>query len=405
MRSVVAVKRRDSWEFILLIKSLGYHIEQIIEFSGEKNPKFYMGKGKVEEIKELVSKDSLVLVDAILKSSQWFNLENELGVEVKDRVGLIIDIFADRAKSREAMLQVDYARLKYEIPLIREMIHHSRLGEHAGWHGAGEYEIADYYEMIRRRMSKIEKKLDKIKLEREERRKWRRREGFVLVGIAGYTNAGKTTLLNALTSTGRIAEERMFSTLSTKTSRLGRERVLITDTVGFVEGMPPWLIRAFEPTLEEIYSADIVLLLLDGSDSVDEFKRKLEVSQNIIESKIHGKLIPVINKIDKASIDELEQKIAMLNELPEPVLISARNNLGLSELVRRIFKEAELKEYTLTLNDSSLLNYIRRFGKIEDIKYDECVNVKFSMRQSFYEQLIKKLNKRSNGKEASIEGK
>ncbi len=163
MRSVIAVKRRDSWEFIPLIKSLGYDIAQIVEFSGEKNPKFYIGKGKVEEIKEMISEDSLVLVDAILKSSQWFNLENTLGVEVKDRVGLIIDIFADRAKSREAMLQVDYARLKYEIPLIRETIHHSRLSEHAGWHGAGEDEIADYYEMIRRRMSKVEKNLDSIK--------------------------------------------------------------------------------------------------------------------------------------------------------------------------------------------------------------------------------------------------
>ncbi len=392
MPRVIAVKRRDSREFIPLIESLGHEIAGIVEFSEGKNPRYFISRGKIEEVRDYLGEADMVIIDGILKSSQWYNLEKELGVEVKDKVGMIIDIFADRAKSKEAMLQVEYARLKYQIPMLRELVHHARMGEHAGWHGAGEYEVADYYEMIRRKMTRIKRELEKIKKHREERRKRRREEGFVLVGIAGYTNSGKSTLLNALTASDMIAEERMFSTLATKTSRIERERILVTDTVGFVEDMPPWLISAFEPTLEEIYSADVVLLVLDGSDEIEEFRRKMNVSLDILLGKIHGVLVPVINKIDVAN--DLDEKVDVLKDLGDPVLVSARTGKGMEDLISRIMDEARIREYELTVTsmDSEEMRYIRRFGRIREITQGDIIKVRFTMQERFYEELVKRVN-------------
>ncbi len=326
-------------EFEKLVKSLGYNIVGRVIFKNKINPRYYISKGKIKEVKELLRDMNVekVIIDGILKSSQWYKLEKELGIRVDDRIKLIIDIFANRARSREAMMQVEYANLQYEVSHIREIIHQIRLGEHPGFMGGGEYEIADYYERIRRKMAKIRRELEKMKIHREERRKRRREEGYILVGIAGYTNTGKSTLLQALSGREVIIEDRMFSTLSTRTSRIGKEKILITDTVGFVHDMPPWLIRAFEPTLEEIYRADIILLLLDCSDDIEEFKGKMHLSLEILESKSEGKIIPVINKIDLC--DDLEEKCEIAREIDEPVLISAKMGMGIDALIERIKRE------------------------------------------------------------------
>ncbi len=388
MPSVIVAKRRESVEILNLVRSLGYRISSVIEFREAKNPKYFLSIGKIGELKSVLSGEK-VIIDGILKSSQWYNLERELGVEVRDRVGLIIDIFADRAKSREAMMQVEYAQLKYEIPRIRELIHHQRAGEHAGWMGAGEYEIADYYEMIRRRMSRIEKELKKMKIIRAERRKRRRKEGFVLVGIGGYTNSGKSTLMNALTSSGRVMESRMFSTLATKTSRMGKSRILITDTVGFVEDMPPWLIHAFEPTLEEIYEADVVILLADGSDSIPEFQRKVSVSANILESHVNGTIVPVINKVDVA--DNIDEKLNIMSKYGPVETISAKEGVGIDSLISRIEKEAGVisTEVKVKTMNSELCAYIRRYGQITKIEEDDCITIHFKMRRELLENLQK----------------
>ncbi len=402
MPKVIIVKRKNSQEFINLVKSLGYEIVDIVEFKEGNNPRFYITKGKVSEIKDMIDEVDRVIIDGLLKSSQWYNLEKELGVEVNDKIKLIIDIFADRARSREAMLQIEYARLKYEIPYVKEMIHHIRAGEHAGWMGGGEYEVSDYYEMIKKRMSRIKKKLEKMRIHREERRKMRRRRGYILVGIAGYTNSGKSTLLNSLTHSNMIVEDRMFSTLSTKTSKLGRERILITDTVGFVEDMPPWLIGSFEATLEEIYNGDVVLLLLDGSDSIEEFERKMKVSIDILGGKVKGKVIPVIAKIDIA--DELDEKMQLVSEIGEAVFVSAKTGEGIDNLIKRIKREAGLKRFEILTKSQidSVLNYIRDYGKIEYLEIGDYLHVKFLMSEKFVNNLRILINDFSSGNDGVL---
>ncbi len=389
MPKVIAVTTGNP-EFEKLISSLGYEIVGRILLGDKRNAKYFITRGKLQKLKEMVQdlQANKIIVDHVLRTSQWYNLEKEMGIEVMDKVRLIIEIFADRARSREAMLQVEYARLQYDIPHIKEIIHQIRSGEHPGWMGGGEYEIADYYEQIRRRMARIRRKIEKLKIQREVRRKMRKDAGYVLVGIAGYTNSGKSTLLKALSGRDVLIEERMFSTLSTRTSKLGREKILITDTVGFVEDMPPYLINAFEPTLEEIYQADIVILLLDGSDDVTTFKRKMNLVLDIIGGKIHGMIIPVINKIDIAQ--NIEEEIEIVQEIKEPVLISAVKGTGLDSLIEKIKKEAGIKTYEIAISpeENDVVEYIGRYGKILEIKKDSVLQIKFEMQESFANSLF-----------------
>ena len=388
-------------EFEELVRALGYEIVAEVYFKNKVNPKYYISKGKIEEIKNLLKDFNVekIIIDAILKSSQWYKLEKELKIRVDDRIKLIIDIFADRARSREAMMQVEYANLKYETSHIKELIHQIRLGEHPGFMGGGEYEIADYYEQIRRKMARIRKELEKLKVHREERRKRRKEEGYILVGIAGYTNTGKSTLLKALSGRDVIIENRMFSTLSTRTSKIGKEKILITDTVGFVENMPPWLIRAFEPTLEEIYKADIVLLLLNCQESIEDFKRKMQVSLEILEGKSEGKIIPVINKID--SCEELDEKIKIAKEIGKPIAISALRGIGIEDVIRRIKDEMKIEKfYAEVEKDSKAYNFIIKHGKIIKIEADEMMKIIFEMPLFQYyalRDLIREISTGNNG--------
>ncbi|HOQ26494.1 MAG TPA: GTPase HflX, partial [Methanomassiliicoccaceae archaeon] len=226
----------------------------------------------------------VLLINGELKPSQHYLLESELKVECMDRIRLVLEIFDDRAYSREARLQVQRARLRYEIPLLREWIHNARGGEHPGFLGGGAYETDAYYELIRRQLARIEDELKKIESDRDLRRKRRARCGLGTIALAGYTNAGKSSLLNAITSEEVLVEDRMFSTLSTTTSRLEgcRKQLLVTDTIGFISNLPHFMIESFKSTLDEIFYADLVLLVIDSSDDEEAFIEKLNTSLRIL---------------------------------------------------------------------------------------------------------------------------
>ena len=366
----------------------------------------FIGKGKIEEIKEFLEENGeidLAIVDADLKPSQWFNLEKEFGVEVYDRLRLILSIFEKRAESKEAKLQVKLAQLRYERPFVRELIHRARAGEHPGYMAGGEYQVDDYYEMIKRQMRKIRKDLEKIREDREIRRRHRREIGFYLIAIAGYTNAGKSSLLNLLTKENVKVEELLFSTLSTTTAKLNekmsfsRPPILLTDTVGFIRNLPAWVIDAFHSTLEEIKVADLILLLVDISEDIKEVREKLDTSlKELRDIGVESPILIVFNKIDGLSKDALEEKINNLTDLINShpfvaISVKERKNVGrLLELIGKNLPSPVDLKIILPNNAEGHKFLSELFEKawIRNINYGENIAVDVSINPRVADKLI-----------------
>jgi GTP-binding protein HflX len=326
-------------ELSALCRTLGYEIVGTVEQVREPDPAYQIGEGKAKEIAAKVRELGVqkVIFGNPLTPSQAFRLSELFKVEVVDRFQVILDIFAMRAGTPEAKLQVEYARLRYELPRVRERVRRLLSVEQPGRMGRGEYEVNIYYDTIKRRLNLLRKKLMKLSEGREQRRKLRKRRGFKLVALAGYTNAGKSTLLNALTGAGVEVDDMMFTTLTTRTRRLlGSPDILFTDTVGFIEDLPPWMVEAFKATLEEIYSADLVLLVLDASDPLPELCRKAKTCMDIL-SHYGVKILVALNKIDLLTQEELRRRMEFLNHSSYSfVPISAKYGLGLETLIEII---------------------------------------------------------------------
>jgi len=351
-KAILISTSHDTKEIKSLAKTLDFEVvKEVIQKRELPDVRTFIGKGKIEEIKEFLKENreiDLAIVDSDLKPSQWFNLEKEFGIEVYDRLRLILSIFERRAESKEAKLQVKLAQLRYERPFVRELIHRSRAGEHPGYMAGGEYQVDDYYEMIKRQMRKIKRDLEKIREDRDIRRKHRREAGFYLIAIAGYTNAGKSSLLNLLTKENVKVEKLLFSTLSTTTARLNKKMsfsrppILLTDTVGFIRNLPAWVIDAFHSTLEEIKVADLVLLLVDISEDIQEVREKLDTSlRELREIGVESSILIVFNKIDELNERVLKNKIKslgnLINGMPY-VAISVRKRKNIDKLLELIGK-------------------------------------------------------------------
>jgi len=280
----------SSDELLGLCYTLSYGVESIYTQTIDKpNPKYFIGKGKVQEIAEFITNHGqleFAVFDCALKPNQIFNLENRFHIRVLDRNALILMIFLHHARTNEAKLQVEYAILKHQIPYLTELVRRSKLGEHPGLLAGGEYKVDEYFKLTKRRIRKIRNELLKIKTSREQRRKHRRRSGFTLITLAGYTNAGKSALLRALTGAQVLVDGRMFSTVGTKTMRYRNSRVLLTDTVGFLRNIPTQLIEAFKSTLEEIIDADHIILIVDISEEPKVIKEKLVTCVGTIDQLI-----------------------------------------------------------------------------------------------------------------------
>src|SRR6188472_2491617 len=300
----------------------------------------YLGKGKLEELKRTY-KDSdaeVLLVDEELDPAQQRTLEDSLQARVVDRTQLILDIFAQHAVSAEGKLQVELAQLEYNLPRMRGMWQHlERLGGGVGTRGPGESQLETDRRLARRRVSLLKRRLDELGRQREVRRQERRRTEQPTVALAGYTNVGKSTLLNALTGADVSVRNRLFETLDPTTRGFEQDgrRYLVTDTVGFVRRLPHQLVEGFAATLEETLLADLVLHVADASAPEDRLDEMLRAVEGVLGEIGAGELPVelVLNKID--AVDLLGRR-RLVNRFPEALLVSARTGEGLDQLRARV---------------------------------------------------------------------
>ncbi|MCS7120314.1 MAG: GTPase HflX [Nitrososphaerota archaeon] len=365
-----------------LAEAAGYEIVDVIEQVRPQDPTYNIGAGKARELADIVSRLNVqkVIFGNELKIVQIYNLAKLTRVEVIDRFQLILEIFSRRASTKEAKLQIELARLQYELAHAKEKVRLAKAGEQPGFHGLGKYDADIYYETVRREAQRLQAKIRNIRKTREIHRRRRRKLGFSLVSLAGYTNSGKSTLFNALTEENVPADPRLFTTLSTTTRilNLSGERILLTDTVGFIDGLPLTLIEAFHSTLEETIYSDLILLVLDFSEEISEIERKLSCCLNTLQD-IGATGVPVLlvlNKIDLLSSDQLNEKVRVLDgKLSEFVPISALHRVNIDLLKDEIIKRLGRTNLHFTLPKSeealSLLSWIYKNSHVQCVDYKE----------------------------------
>ncbi|MFZ3085572.1 MAG: GTPase HflX [Candidatus Hydromicrobium sp.] len=346
--------------------SAGADVEEILCHKQDKpNPKYFISTGKLEEIKNIVDNKEieLVIFDNEITPTQQRNLQLKLDTKVLDRTALILDIFAQRAHSMEGKLQVELAQLNYLLPrLIGKGIELSRLGGGIGTRGPGETKLEVDRRKIRKRISLLEKKIYQISVQRDTQRKKREEKNIFQIALVGYTNSGKSTLLNAATDSDVYVEDRLFSTLDSTTRKLKiypNSEVLISDTVGFIEKLPHQLIASFKSTLEEVKRTDLLLLVVDISNT--NFENNIySVKEVLKEIGVWQKpVVLVFNKIDKLSSGKLNSlKIKYKNS----VFISALKRRGLPELYLRIKKIIERHYLNIIVkipyNENKIMSFI-----------------------------------------------
>ena len=304
------------------------------------DPRTYVGKGKLVELKQALAGTDAesLLVDDDLDPGQQRRLEDELKLRVVDRTQLILDIFAQHATTAEGKLQVELAQLEYNLPRMRGMWQHlERLGGGIGTRGPGESQLETDRRLARRRVGQLRRRLKELERRRETQRKARRRAEAPVVALAGYTNTGKSTLLNALTDASVSVDDRLFETLDPTTRGFEHEgrRYLVTDTVGFIRRLPHELVEGFAATLEETLSADLVLHVADASASDEQLDATIGAVEAVL-TEIGGSELPVelvLNKID--AVDPLRRK-RLANRFPGAVQVSALTGEGLEALKGRV---------------------------------------------------------------------
>lgn len=351
-------------------------LEKVIQNRERVHPGTYLGKGKVEEIKSLIYElDATgIICDDELSPAQLKNLEEALDVKIMDRTMLILDIFAKRAHTREGIIQVELAQLQYRLSRLAGIgTSLSRLGGGIGTRGPGEKKLETDRRHIRNRISQLKKELLDVKNHRDLIRERRKKQGKVKIAIVGYTNAGKSTLLNKLTDADVLSEDKLFATLDPTTRQLvlpNKTEVLMTDTVGFIRKLPHHLIKAFRSTLEEAVVADILIHVVDSSNSQAESHIKV-VYETLEDLGATGKtVITVFNKIDKSNSNMyLEDKNAY-----KTLRVSIKEGIGIQDLLDvievRIQQDKKLIKEIIPYNNGNLLNQIRTNGQIMCEKYE-----------------------------------
>ncbi|MEM1639344.1 MAG: GTPase HflX [Desulfurococcaceae archaeon] len=335
-------------EELALVKTIyGSIVDYIIVKN--TNSKTYLSKDKIEKIKSR-DFDKLVVMDK-LKPSQFINLARELKRDIADRIMVILEIFANHAGSREALLQIELARLRYTLPLIKEAIRYAKLGELHGFLGAGRYGYEKYYTMLKKREARVRRELEKLRLIRGIRRKARVEAGLPHVVIVGYTCAGKTSLFNTLTGLSKPVGPEPFTTLSPKSYRVNYRDVdfIVTDTVGFIRDIPPEVIESFYATLEEVSEADIVVDVVDASKKLSEVISEIETGKEILRriGAYNKPVVYALNKIDKLqSLNNVLDEVGKyLREHDDIVPISCAKKLNIDLLLDKIREKLVVKGY------------------------------------------------------------
>lgn len=394
---LIGAPNSDISELSGLVDTLGYEVARSLILNRmEQNPVYGFGKGKAEEIVSL-SKEleaDIIIFDFELSPRKQRNWEKLAKIPVIDRQEVILRIFAQRAQTKEAVLQVQLAQLEYARPRLAHSYGDMarQRGGNFGSKGSGETQLELDTRKIREKIQQLKKELEQVVRDRETQRKRRERIPLPCCALAGYTNAGKSSLLNALTGADVFVEDKLFATLDPTTRKLQLKssirtsesekgfgaNILLTDTVGFISNLPHSLVNAFKSTLEEAQRANLILLVLDASDENAEFQYTtvVKVLEEIGAEKTPR--ITVLNKIDKiAENPALLAKISLL--FPAAVKISAKTHEGFEELSERICDEllGEELSYIIPLDKQALLNEARKTGIIiEENWLDDGVHVK-----------------------------
>jgi len=306
-----------------------------------RHHQYGLGSGKVEEINQFLqhTKSDQIIVDEHMTPKQIYNLEKSTGIKVIDRERLILDLFYIRSTTSEAKLQIQLAEIKYELPRVKENTRLLVASERPGKGGSGEYIVDVKFRDLKRRMGFILEKLADSRRKRDLYHNQRIENKMPIVSLVGYTSSGKTTLFNLLTMESRKTSENLFTTLSTTTRSfvINGQKILLSDTVGFIRGLPTYMIEAFKSTLEESLQADIILLLIDSSDPVDKIKIKYYSCINVLQelNVDKEKIVIVFSKIDKAEFDDVNRTLKEL-KIEHPIIVSPKSGYGISKLRKSI---------------------------------------------------------------------
>ncbi len=380
-------------EAIALASTAGYNVTNVITQKYLNRSSFGIGKGKLKDLEEMVKNTEVdkILFDETLRPTQAYNLAKILKKEVIDREKLILQIFTKHAVTSEAKLQIKLAEQRYELIRARNKVNLEKKGEQPGFFGLGEYEVEVYVNQIKRQIEYLNVKLADIRKQRETQRAQREENDIPLVSLAGYTGAGKTSIFNLLTGEKLQVSDQIFTTLRTTTRKILNERnILISDTVGFIRNIPPYMIEAFKSTLEELKFADVILLVVDVSEPISEIRKKFSTSLNILHELgvIISDIVVVLNKQDLVSeekIKEIENQFK--NDELEYIIISAKTNYGGNELLEkiRIKLDEVTKEFFVDYQSvaliSNFLDWLKQSSRVETRK-----GPKLSIYQSYWKK-------------------